>query len=382
MRNYADLETMACPAKYRGLHSFHRYYSGELRAPVLTVFVGGNHEATAYLSELPYGGWVAENIFYMGHANCVRFKGVRIAGLSGIYKPGDYERGRHEAPPYDQDTMRSAYHVRALDVFRLRQLAPREQDGWTKRLDVLFTWAILLVSIVVNPPYSHDWPTGITRFGDERWLLSVKPHFADDIARDTLGNPHGAQLLDALQPRHYFAAHLHVRFAARKRHAGAAKNETAFLALDKPHSWRQFLAVVDVPTSADPATLPDRLCYDPHWLAVLRSTDHLWHLQPTVGHGRQITNPRSVALQKHYIPGANAADAARFDFRPSDEELAAVGRLFDDDLRIPHNFRPTGPPHQAHETAQMFRKCQPLNYRNPQTTEWVCRSIVLIVHCH
>lgn len=28
---------------------FHKYYSGELVAPVLTVFIGGNHEASSYL---------------------------------------------------------------------------------------------------------------------------------------------------------------------------------------------------------------------------------------------------------------------------------------------------------------------------------------------
>ena len=35
-------------------------------APVLTVFIGGNHEASNYLQELPYGGWAAPNIYYMG----------------------------------------------------------------------------------------------------------------------------------------------------------------------------------------------------------------------------------------------------------------------------------------------------------------------------
>lgn len=43
-----------------------RYYSGEKKAPVLTLFIGGNHEASNYLAELPYGGWVAPNIYYMG----------------------------------------------------------------------------------------------------------------------------------------------------------------------------------------------------------------------------------------------------------------------------------------------------------------------------
>ena len=43
-----------------------RYYSGEKKAPILTIFIGGNHEASNYLQELPYGGWVAKNIYYMG----------------------------------------------------------------------------------------------------------------------------------------------------------------------------------------------------------------------------------------------------------------------------------------------------------------------------
>ena len=45
-----------------------QYYSGEKVAPVLTIFVGGNHEASNYLQELPYGGWVAPNIYYLGYA--------------------------------------------------------------------------------------------------------------------------------------------------------------------------------------------------------------------------------------------------------------------------------------------------------------------------
>lgn len=45
-----------------------RYYSEEVAAPILTIFVGGNHEASNYLQELPYGGWVAPNIWYMGES--------------------------------------------------------------------------------------------------------------------------------------------------------------------------------------------------------------------------------------------------------------------------------------------------------------------------
>lgn len=58
----------------------YRYYSGESRAPVLTLFIGGNHEASNYLQELPYGGWVAPNIYYLGRAGVVKFGDLRIGG--------------------------------------------------------------------------------------------------------------------------------------------------------------------------------------------------------------------------------------------------------------------------------------------------------------
>ncbi len=84
---------MAVPEKYHQLQTFYKYYSGETRAPVLTLFVGGNHESTGYMTELPYGGWVAPDIYYMGFAGVLRFAGLRIAGLSGIYKFHDYNKG-------------------------------------------------------------------------------------------------------------------------------------------------------------------------------------------------------------------------------------------------------------------------------------------------
>jgi len=48
--------------------------------------VGGNHEASNYMWELYHGGWAAPNIRYLGAAGCIKFGGLRIAGLSGIYK--------------------------------------------------------------------------------------------------------------------------------------------------------------------------------------------------------------------------------------------------------------------------------------------------------
>jgi len=56
-------------------------------------------------------------------ANVINVGGISIGGLSGIYKCNDYLRGRHERPPYTDQTIRSIYHVRQLEVFRLKQVS-------------------------------------------------------------------------------------------------------------------------------------------------------------------------------------------------------------------------------------------------------------------
>lgn len=89
---------------------------------MLTIFIGGNHEASNYLQELPYGGWVAPNIYYLGYANVITIGGIRIAGLSGIYKSQHWMQGHHEKPPYNENTIRSVYHIRNLEIFRLKQV--------------------------------------------------------------------------------------------------------------------------------------------------------------------------------------------------------------------------------------------------------------------
>ena len=83
VRNLGDLRCMAVPDKFKEIGSFWKYYSGQLKAPYLTIFIGGNHEASNFLQELPYGGWVAPNIYYLGYAGVVDVNGLRIGGLSG-----------------------------------------------------------------------------------------------------------------------------------------------------------------------------------------------------------------------------------------------------------------------------------------------------------
>jgi len=201
IRNFSDLQSLAVPDKYRQLGGFHKYYSGEKVAPLLTIVIGGNHEASNYMWELYHGGWLAPNIYYLGAAGSVLVNGVRISGASGIYKSGDYRKGRFERMPYDRSAIRSIYHTREYDIARLAQLP--------------------LVSSHPTIFLSHDWPLGIERYGDLPQLIRAKPFFKDEIASNTLGSPPLLGLMEILKPAYWFSAHLHVKFAALYKHDGA-----------------------------------------------------------------------------------------------------------------------------------------------------------------
>ncbi|KAG7356580.1 lariat debranching enzyme [Nitzschia inconspicua] len=218
-RNAADFLSSSIPPKYRTLGTFPKYYSGEKSAPILTVFIGGNHEASQPLRELYYGGWVAPNIYYLGAAGVIEFAGLRIGGISGIYKSHDYELGHFESVPYDNSSLRSVYHVRNVDVLRMKCLSLLPSAG-RRMMDIVM---------------SHDWPLGIEQFGDLNRLLQQKPFFRQEINNNDLGSPPNREILDAVQPKHWFSAHLHVKFKATVRHSAsnndAKSNKHDFMSL-------------------------------------------------------------------------------------------------------------------------------------------------------
>ena len=45
---------------------------------------------------------------------------------------------------------------------------------------------------------SHDWPTGITRYGDKDQLIRRRSDLAEDIEDNTLGSPPGMEILKKL----------------------------------------------------------------------------------------------------------------------------------------------------------------------------------------
>ena len=242
IRDENDLDSMAVPEKFRVLGSFTDYYHGVKVAPFLTLFIGGNHESSKLMKDLCMGGWVAQNIYYMGLANVVSFAGLRIGGLSGIYNQRHYKQHHYESHPFSEDQKRSIYHVREEDVKKFLNL----RTG---------------VDIFI----SHDWPVGITDYGDVGQLIRKKPFFQEDIANKQLGNPYSFQILTHLAPSYWFSGHLHVKFAAVVAHSESTV--TRFLALDKVGNNREFLQIVNLPRLTEDLSLK----YDLEWINLLKS---------------------------------------------------------------------------------------------------------------
>ncbi|KAM7356005.1 lariat debranching enzyme [Cochliomyia hominivorax] len=355
-RNMEDLQTMAVSQKYQDICTFYKYYSGELRAPMLTIFIGGNHEASNYLQELPYGGWVAPNIYYLGYAGVVKVNGIRIAGVSGIYKGHDYLRGRFEFSPYTESTKRSVYHVRQLEIFRLKQLSGK--------IDVFM---------------SHDWPKGIYNFGNKQQLGRFKPFLREEMDNDKLGSRPCEDLLNMLQPKYWFAAHLHCKFAAVVQHSDKNPNEekmlanedllndkdnnessvhgkfTKFLALDKCLPKRRFLQILNI--NSENHTDDEghvRFEYDLEWLTILYLTNHLINVKESY----------------YYLPNEKSSNGERFNFTPSEEEMENVRKKFENDLKIPNNFCRTVEAYDPTTYSKGQHYKQPKSQINPQSLQF------------
>jgi lariat debranching enzyme len=131
-----------------------------------------------------------------------------------------------EHPPYTNDSMRSIYHLRELELVKIRYLYKSRRN-----IDVFL---------------SHDWPQDIWEHGDKNTLLRIKPYFKDDMDKGQLGSPPLKEVLEQLKPEFWFAAHLHVKFPAVFVHPQDSSDSpqqdqfgfkrssvTKFLALDK-----------------------------------------------------------------------------------------------------------------------------------------------------
>lgn len=299
---------------------------------MLTIVIGGNHEASNFFQELPYGGWIAPNIYYLGYAGVVNYNGLRIAGVSGIYKPYDYFKGHFEFPPYTGETMRSIYHYREQEIFRLYHLK--------EPVDVML---------------SHDWPTHVYQYGNVEQLLHENPRFRDEVEKNLLGGPPLYKLLKKMKPTHWFSAHLHVKFRSTFPHINGGATE--FLALDKCLPDREYLQIMDIEPSNGNKMENPMLEYDSEWLSVLKSTKNLNSIS---AFGRPIPKDYKSPL---------------FDSELQEENRKITLRNFGGHLVVPLNFERNVVPYDSTDDRESAYQADPV--RNPQTTQF-CQKLGII----
>lgn len=310
IRDDRDFESISIPPKYRKLGDFKGYYEDDsLRPPVKTIFIGGNHESMRHLMLLPHGGYVANDIYYMGYSNVLWYRGIRIGGLSGIWKKWDYNRRRPDWGYLDKssswsDKVRELYHVRESDMLPLFML----KNESSSRLDLML---------------SHDWPSGVVYHGDLQDILKKKPFFSRDIQTRQLGNPKSWELLRQLKPKWWLSAHLHVKYEATVKHSKRKlkKNEdeldldlsgdeeeeldTKFLALDKCLPRRSWLEVIEVESNTSHKSWEheDNFYWDPEFLANLQFLARKPHTSSNkLNESPEMNCSAEVEWEKYMIP--------------------------------------------------------------------------------
>ena len=239
IRSENDLNFLACPEKYREMGDFHKYYTNKVKAPYLTIFIGGNHEASNYLEQNYYGGWVTSNIYYLGRSGVINVKGIRIAGVSGIFNQYDYFRGNFEKNDDDiKCDKKTIFHLREFEIAKMSHIK--------NKIDIFMT---------------HDWPTNLIKEEDKEKIYKQYPHNKQGIIDGTNGSFPGEFILRYLKPNFFICGHMHYYYSN-------IINDTEIFAFDKCVDKRKYFGFIQVKKSIEEMDLNDEIYIDPEWMAI------------------------------------------------------------------------------------------------------------------
>ena len=273
MRNKNDLQFLSCPEKYREMGDFYKYYNKELIAPYLTIFIGGNHEASNYLEQNYYGGWVAPNIYYLGRSGLINVKGIRIGGVSGIYNKYDYFRGNFEKNENEiKGDRKTIFHLREFEIAKMSHIK--------NKIDILMT---------------HDWPTNLVSDEDKDYVFKKKPHFKNDIIEGTLGSFPGEFLLKFLQPKYFICGHMHFYYKTKI-------DNTEIFAFDKCLNKRQYFGLLEIKKSILSMNKYSNDIYiDPEWMAITHFFNQYYPQNYDYYYFYEIFNEKAKTMYKELV---------------------------------------------------------------------------------
>lgn len=185
IRHEADLATMDAPKKYLKLGDFRDFHSGIVEFPWAVWFIGGNHEPYGFLDQAPLGFTVTKNCHYLGRVGSVELAGLKIVGVSGIYKEDSFLHTIR--PPISQIGSRPNKDYISFTQTEIDQALDFESAD------------ILLL---------HEWPKGIIAPDDlETFHPWRKGSFFEQV-----GNEYARMLVEFLQPKLVLCGHMHKRY--------------------------------------------------------------------------------------------------------------------------------------------------------------------------
>lgn len=197
---------------------------------------------------------------------------------------------------------------------------------------------------------------GVYNHGNINQLLRFKPFLANEVHTNTLGSPENERLLNLLKPKHWFSAHLHVKFSCIYRHEKSSEQEeektTKFLSLDKCLPRRKFLQIIDI--GDNNSDKEKTLSLDPEWMCILKKTDRLLSVDSY--------NQAPISFKENITI--------------TEKDIEDMKEDFQNCFEIPSNFKHTAPPYvqNSDETPptqdiylneQTTLLCEMLNIRDP-----------------
>ncbi|GAB4543033.1 MAG: hypothetical protein Tsb0014_36270 [Pleurocapsa sp.] len=184
-RDSEDLMTMDAPTKYKKLGDFPNFYGGKAKFPYPLWFIGGNHEPYGFLDCFPQGQEIAPNFNYFGRVNLIELAGLKVVGVSGIYKP-------------DLFSLKSRPAVAEISSRPNKEYIGFLESEITQALDYDRADILLL----------HDWVAEI--ISPEALTLFQQRY--SNARYQEIGNEYARLLVEALQPQLVLCGHLHFSY--------------------------------------------------------------------------------------------------------------------------------------------------------------------------
>ena len=199
-RHEADVATMAAPSRYRKVGSFPDFHQGRARFPCPVVFIGGNHEPYGFLEHHRDGAELAPGCRYLGRAGMLEHGGLRIAGLSGIWRQDTWLAGRPSVAVIERTKKKRYTGFTPADIDHLLEICEKAPPH------------VLLL---------HEWPRLVLGPAERTQLraffhrLGVHDTKGDEDLPDLrrvqaeIGSEFARELVQLLEPQLVLCGHVH-----------------------------------------------------------------------------------------------------------------------------------------------------------------------------